>query len=65
MQGPDLMAKIREQAVTFGTEIIAKRVTRVDFSARPFGVWVGDDEYRAETVIISTGAKPLMLGLDD
>jgi len=65
VQGPDLMAKIREQAVTFGTEILPKRVTRVDFSARPFGVWVGDDEYRAETVIISTGAKPLMLGLDD
>ena len=65
LQGPELMTKIREQAATFGAEIISKRVTKVDFSARPYGVWVGDDEYRAETVIISTGAKPLMLGLGD
>jgi thioredoxin reductase (NADPH) len=64
-QGPELMAKIREQAVTFGAEIISKRATKVDFSARPYRVWVGDDEYSAETVIVSTGAKPLMLGLDD
>lgn len=65
LQGPELMGKIREQAITFGAEVISKRVTKVDFSSRPYGVWVGDDEYRAETVIISTGAKPLMLGLDD
>jgi thioredoxin reductase (NADPH) len=65
VQGPELMGNIREQALTFGTEIISKRATKVDFSTRPYGVWVGDDEYRAETVIISTGAKPLMLGLDD
>jgi thioredoxin reductase (NADPH) len=65
LQGPDLMAKMREQAATFGTEILTRRVTRVDLSARPFGVWVGEQEYRADTVIVSTGAKPLMLGLDD
>jgi thioredoxin reductase (NADPH) len=65
LQGPELMGKIREQAITFGAEILTVRATKVDFSARPFGVWVGDTEYRAETVIIATGAKPLMLGLDD
>lgn len=64
-QGPELMAKMREQALKFGTEIVAGRVTKVDLSHRPFGVWVGETEYRAETLIISTGAKPLMLGLDD
>jgi len=64
-QGPELMAKIREQAVTFGADIVSQRVTKVNFSARPFGVWVGDQEYRGETVIVATGAKPLMLGLDD
>jgi thioredoxin reductase (NADPH) len=64
LQGPELMAKMREQAASFGTEIITKRATKLDLSARPFGVWVGDDEYRADTLIISTGAKPLMLGLD-
>ena len=65
LQGPELMAKIREQATTFGAEIISRRATKVDLSARPYKVWVGDDEYRAETLIVSTGAKPLMLGLDD
>ena len=63
LQGPQLMIQMREQAASFGTEIITKKVTKVDFSSRPYGVWVGDDEYRAETVIISTGAKPVMLGL--
>ena len=35
-----------------------------DLSARPFGVWVGADEYRARAVIVSTGARALMLGLE-
>ncbi|HEY6736575.1 MAG TPA: thioredoxin-disulfide reductase [Candidatus Saccharimonadia bacterium] len=63
LQGPQLMIQMREQAASFGTEIITKKVTRVDFGARPFGVWVGDDEYRAETIIVATGAAPVMLGL--
>src|SRR5882757_3771303 len=37
VQGPELMASIREQAITFGTEVISKRVTKVDFSSRPYG----------------------------
>lgn len=64
LQGPELMAKMREQAVKFGVKILGRRVTKVDLSSRPFGVWVGDDEYRAETLIIATGAKPLMLGVE-
>jgi thioredoxin reductase (NADPH) len=64
LMGPQLMGIMREQAATFGTEIITKKVTKVDFSKRPFGIWIGDEEYRAETVVVSTGAKPLMLGLD-
>lgn len=65
LQGPELMMKMREQAATFGAEIVTKRVSKVDLSKRPYRVWVGDDEYQAETIIASTGAKPLMLGLDD
>ena len=64
VQGPALMATMRQQAASFGTEIITKRVTKVDLSQRPFRVWVGADDYTADTVIIATGAKPLMLGLD-
>lgn len=61
--GPELMMKMREQAARFGTEFVTADVDRVDFSSRPFGVWVGDTEYRASSVIISTGASARMLGL--
>jgi thioredoxin reductase (NADPH) len=63
IMGPELMASFRAQAARFGTEYLTAKVTRVDFSARPFGVWVGDQEYRARTVIVSTGARALALGL--
>jgi len=62
--GPDLMMNFRAQAERFGSEFITAKVTKVDLSARPFGVWVGDDEYRSQTVIVSTGARSVMLGLD-
>jgi thioredoxin reductase (NADPH) len=61
--GPELMMKFREQAARFGTEFVTNDVDRVDFSSRPFGVWVGQTEYRAKSVIISTGATARMLGL--
>ncbi|HEC09448.1 MAG TPA: thioredoxin-disulfide reductase [Acidimicrobiales bacterium] len=64
IQGPELMANFRAQAERFGAEFITDKVTRVDFSDTPFGVWIGDDEYRAKSVIVSTGARSLMLGLE-
>jgi thioredoxin reductase (NADPH) len=64
IMGPDLMAGMRAQAERFGTEILTEKVTRVDFSERPFRVWVRDTEYRAHAVIVSTGAQSLMLGLE-
>ena len=63
VMGPELMMNFRAQASRFGAEIITAKVTKVDFSSAPFGVWVGDEEYRAQTVIVSTGAQSLMLGL--
>jgi thioredoxin reductase (NADPH) len=62
--GPELMLRFREQAGRFGTEFVTADVDRVDFSSRPFGVWVGETEYRAHSIIISTGAKARMLGLE-
>ena len=62
--GPEMMAEFRRQAERFGTEFITDDVTKVDFSERPHRVWVGDDEYRAETVIVATGATARQLGLD-
>jgi len=64
IMGPELMQNFREQAGRFGAEYITAKATRVDFSSSPFGVWVGDDEYRAKSIIVSTGARSLMLGLD-
>jgi thioredoxin reductase (NADPH) len=62
--GPQMMQDLRRQAERFGTEFLTDDVTRVDFSERPFRVWVGDDEYRAETVIVTTGASARQLGLE-
>jgi thioredoxin reductase (NADPH) len=62
--GPEMMQEFRRQAERFGTDFITDDVTKVDFSERPFRVWVGDDEYRAETVIVATGATARQLGLD-
>ena len=62
--GPQMMGDFRRQAERFGTEFVTDDVTKVDFSERPFRVWVGDDEYRARTVIVSTGASARQLGLE-
>ena len=61
--GPDLMDQMRKQAERFDTRIETVDVTRVDFSSRPFKVWVGADEHHAEAVIISTGASARWLDL--
>ena len=63
IMGPELMTLWRKQAERFGTELITKDVTKVDFGQRPFQVFVGDDSYQAKTVIISTGASAKLLGL--
>ena len=70
IMGPELMMRFREQALRFGTEVVTRKVSRVDFSARPFGVWVGDPDaaeptYAAQSIIVSTGAQSLMLGLPE
>jgi thioredoxin reductase (NADPH) len=64
VMGPEMMQDFRRQADRFGAEFITDDATRVDFSERPFRVWVGEDEYRAETVIIATGANARQLGLE-
>jgi thioredoxin reductase (NADPH) len=61
--GPELMQEFRAQAERFGAEYLTDDVTRVDFSEPPFRVYVGDEEYLAETVIVATGATARQLGL--
>ncbi len=62
--GPEMMQDFRRQAERFGAEYVTDDVTRVDFSERPFRVYVGDDEYRAESVVVATGATARQLGLE-
>jgi thioredoxin reductase (NADPH) len=64
IMGPELMVRFREQAARFGAEFLTEKATKVDFSDRPFKVWVRDDLYEADAVIVSTGARSLMLGLE-
>ncbi len=61
--GPELMQEFRSQAERFGAEYLTDDVTRVDFSERPFRVYVGGDEHRADSVIVATGASARQLGL--
>ena len=64
VMGPELMDLFRNQACRFGAQCHFKEVTKVDFSGKPFKVWVGDDLFESESVIISTGASARLLGID-
>ncbi len=64
IEGPELMALFRKQAERFGARIVDADVDRVDLSSRPFGLWAAGVEYRAQTVIVATGASALWLGLE-
>jgi thioredoxin reductase (NADPH) len=64
IMGPELMGNFRAQAQRFGAEFLTEKVTKVDLSARPFKVYVRDTVYEAKSVIVSTGARSLMLGLE-
>jgi thioredoxin reductase (NADPH) len=63
VMGPEMMAEFRRQAERFDVEFITDDVTRVDFSERPFQVWIESEEYRANAVIIATGATARWLGI--
>jgi thioredoxin reductase (NADPH) len=62
--GVELMGKMREQAARFGAEFVTADATKVDLAGPPFRVWVDDEEYTGKALIVSTGAKAKMLGLE-
>jgi thioredoxin reductase (NADPH) len=64
IQGPDLMNLFRVQAERFGTQIVDVDIDRVDLSERPFRIWARGIEYRAQAVIVATGASAMWLGLE-
>jgi thioredoxin reductase (NADPH) len=61
--GPELMERMEKQAARFDVDLRHQAVSKVDLSERPFGVWSGDEEFRAQTLIISTGASARWLGI--
>ena len=65
IQGPELMGNMRAQAARFGAEFVTDKIDRVDLTSTPARVWVRDAEYQGRAVIVATGAKAKMLGLDD
>jgi thioredoxin reductase (NADPH) len=67
VMGPDLMGMMRAQALRFEAEIRTAKVSRIDVAPWPFEVWVGDPQadeptVLADTLIVATGARSLMLG---
>ena len=64
VMGPDLMDKFREQAKRFGAECYFKHVTKVDLESHPFKIWVGDETFTTDSIIIATGATAKLLGLE-
>jgi thioredoxin reductase (NADPH) len=63
LMGPDMMALFKEQAVRFGAQMVAGDVEKVDFSKRPFTLWVDDKAIEADAVIVATGASAMWLGI--
>ncbi len=69
VMGPELMMSFKTQAQRFGAKVETVKASKVDFSERPFKIWVGDPSateptHLAQTVIVSTGAQSIMLDLD-
>ena len=64
IMGPDLMDKFRDQAKRFGAECYFKHVTKVDLVSNPFKVWVADETFTSDSIIIATGATAKLLGLE-
>ena len=65
VDGNELMQRMEQQVRRFTGNLVTATVTRVELDAVPFKVWAGDDCYRGRTLIISTGASPKMLGLEN
>jgi len=64
IMGPELMHNFREQAKRFGTDVRQEGVEMVDFSGHPHKIMTNNSEYTGDAVIISSGARALLLGLE-
>jgi thioredoxin reductase (NADPH) len=64
IQGPELMARMKQQAEKFGVEIVSGEVRSVGFDSRPFTIETGSKKFEARTVIIATGSSSRWIGLE-
>jgi thioredoxin reductase (NADPH) len=64
IMGPELMSKFREQAVRFGARMFQDDVVELDLAKRPFTARTGTHEFKAQSVILSMGARAKLLGLE-
>lgn len=65
VQGVELMELMKQQAINFGTRVVADEIVEVDFARRPFRVKSGEGSswHEAHSVIVATGARANYLGL--
>lgn len=61
--GPQLMMNMKEHAQSTGCQFISGDATKVDFSKKPFTIWTEKEEYKAQVIIVATGATPKRLGV--
>ena len=65
IQGPWLMEQMKEQSLKVGTKFHSDLVTNVNFSTKPFVASTdGGLNFKAKTVIISTGAQARWLNIE-
>lgn len=63
IEGPELMMNMRKQAEKLGVEVVSTDFTQADFTSKPFKITAGDKAYEAKSVIITTGADSIWLGV--
>lgn len=64
IQGPELVDRFRKQSSRFGTRFVDENAVSIDLKSRPFTVKTASDEYKANCIIVATGASPRLLGLE-
>jgi thioredoxin reductase (NADPH) len=67
IMGPELMDKMKEQSIRFGTKVISETISKLDLSERPFRYWLEGKEDQApntaDSIILATGASAKRLSL--
>ncbi|MFW6107625.1 MAG: thioredoxin-disulfide reductase [bacterium] len=64
VMGPQLMQNMREQAARFGAKFVTRNADELDLSRGPFTATAGEDVHRAHALILATGARARLLGLE-